>query len=55
MNVALIEADLERDEGYRQFPYTDSVGKLTIGIGFNLETYDTPHILTRSCTKAIAH
>ena len=36
MNSALIEADLERDEGYRQFPYTDSVGKLTIGIGFNL-------------------
>lgn len=24
-------------EGYRRFPYTDSVGKLTIGVGRNLE------------------
>jgi lysozyme len=24
-------------EGYRQFPYRDTVGKLTIGIGFNLD------------------
>lgn len=27
---------LERDEGRRRFPYTDTVGKLTIGIGRNL-------------------
>lgn len=27
---------LTRDEGYKQFPYDDTVGKLTIGIGFNL-------------------
>ena len=25
------------DEGYRQFPYKDTVGKLTIGVGRNLE------------------
>lgn len=28
---------LERHEGRRQFPYRDSVGKLTIGVGFNLD------------------
>lgn len=27
---------LRRDEGTRNKPYTDSVGKLTIGVGFNL-------------------
>lgn len=29
--------DLLQDEGYRQFPYKDSVGKLTIGIGRNID------------------
>ena len=27
---------LKRDEGNKQFPYTDTVGKITIGVGFNL-------------------
>lgn len=27
---------LRRDEGVRRFPYADSVGKLTIGVGHNL-------------------
>lgn len=27
---------LRRDEGSRNFPYTDTVGKLTIGVGRNL-------------------
>lgn len=27
---------LRRDEGVRRFPYTDTVGKLTIGVGRNL-------------------
>ena len=27
---------LRRDEGVRKFPYTDTVGKLTIGVGRNL-------------------
>jgi lysozyme len=31
-----IVAQLRRDEGVRQFPYTDTVGKLTIGVGRNL-------------------
>lgn len=33
---AQLVADLERDEGCELFPYTDTVGKLTIGIGRNL-------------------
>jgi lysozyme len=33
---ASLVADLERDEGVRQFPYVDTVGKLTIGVGRNL-------------------
>ena len=31
-------ADLKRHEGFRQFPYKDSVGILTIGYGRNLES-----------------
>jgi len=27
---------LKRDEGNKKFPYTDTVGKITIGVGFNL-------------------
>ena len=34
---AQLVADLERDEGVRSFPYTDTVGKLTIGVGRWLE------------------
>lgn len=33
---ALLYQQLSNDEGYRKFPYTDTVGKLTIGIGHNL-------------------
>lgn len=32
----ILAAELERDEDRRQFPYTDTVGKLTVGIGRNL-------------------
>src|SRR3990167_1132384 len=31
-------SQIERDEGYRRFPYADSVGVWTIGIGRNLES-----------------
>ena len=31
-----LRAQLSVDEGYRKMPYTDSVGKLTIGVGRNL-------------------
>lgn len=37
MNVELTRADLERDEGLRLKPYRDSIGKLTIGVGRNLD------------------
>ena len=36
MNIELIEA-LKKDEGLRLFPYKCTAGKLTIGIGRNLE------------------
>lgn len=32
-----IDEQLERDEGFQSFPYRDSVGKLTIGYGRNLD------------------
>lgn len=31
-----LKAQLARHEGYRQFPYKDTVGKLTVGYGRNL-------------------
>lgn len=37
LDLTKSETQLERDEGYRQHPYRDSKGILTIGIGFNLE------------------
>lgn len=33
---ATLIAELRRDEGVEPFPYTDTVGKLTIGVGRNL-------------------
>lgn len=35
--VDRLQADLIRDEGLREKPYTDTVGKLTIGVGRNLD------------------
>lgn len=37
MNEALLEQDLTRDEALRLKAYRDSVGKLTIGVGRNLD------------------
>lgn len=36
MAVTNLSEQLIRDEGIRRFPYEDSVGKLTIGVGRNL-------------------
>jgi lysozyme len=38
MNLGTLLDDIERDEGYRQFPYEDTAKppRLTIGFGFNL-------------------
>ncbi len=35
--MTTLQSQLIEDEGYRQFPYKDTVGKLTIGIGRNLD------------------
>lgn len=37
MNMLKIRNELIRDEGVRLKPYMDSVGKLTIGVGRNLD------------------
>lgn len=37
MDVDKLKSDLRRDEGVRLKPYRDTVGKLTIGIGRNLD------------------
>lgn len=37
MNLDQLKADLIRDEGVRLAPYRDTVGKLTIGVGRNLD------------------
>lgn len=37
MNIAQLKQDLMRDEGCRLKPYTDTVGKVTIGVGRNLD------------------
>lgn len=37
MNALLLAQELTRDEGRRLKPYRDSVGKLTIGVGRNLD------------------
>lgn len=39
---AQTEKTLRKDEGYRRFPYRDSRGILTIGIGWNLEANGLP-------------
>lgn len=37
MDREKLTAQLAKHEGYRQFPYRDTVGKLTIGFGRNLD------------------
>ncbi len=37
MDIARMKAELRRDEGVRLKPYRDTVGKLTIGVGRNLD------------------
>jgi len=36
-SIEKIKGMLLKEEGFRQFPYRDTVGKLTIGIGRNLD------------------
>lgn len=37
LDIATLMAELKRDEGVRLKPYRDTVGKLTIGVGRNLD------------------
>ncbi len=37
LNIEQLIADLELDEGVRRKPYRDTVGKLTVGVGRNLD------------------
>jgi lysozyme len=37
IDIEQLKADLRRDEGTRAKPYRDTVGKLTIGVGRNLD------------------
>lgn len=37
MDAEALKAELERDEGVRLSPYLDTVGKITIGVGRNLD------------------
>lgn len=37
MAITSLAQQLERDEGIRKFPYRDTVGKITIGVGRNLD------------------
>ena len=43
MNRQLLRSQLERHEGLRLKPYRDTVGKLTIGYGRNLEDVGISH------------
>ncbi len=44
MNRTLIANLITRHEGKRAHVYLDTVGKMTIGIGFNLESPDAIHV-----------
>lgn len=42
-DLAILQAELTRDEGERLKPYRDSVGKLSLGIGRNLDDTGISH------------
>jgi lysozyme len=51
MHIEKLKRQIKSDEGFRQFPYRDIVGKLTIGYGFNLDDvglseHESEHILS---------
>mgnify|MGYP004706280345 CR=1 FL=1 len=43
MNIDTLKTELVRDEGVRYSPYKDSVGKLTVGVGHNLDDVPLSH------------
>lgn len=42
MDMVLFEAELRRDEGVKYWPYRDSVGVQTTGVGHNLQAKPLP-------------
>ncbi len=57
-NPSLLEKSLIKHEGLRLFPYTDTTGNLTIGIGHNLTANGISHniaetLLAEDIAKAI--
>ena len=58
MNLDALTRELTRDEGVRLKPYRDSVGKLTIGIGRNLDDVgisraEAEHLLHNDIAEAM--
>jgi len=54
----ILKDDLILHEGYRSKPYTDTVGKITIGVGYNLDDNGLPskiieELLDMTMTEAI--
>ena len=59
IDIALFKTDLNRDEGNRLKPYTDTKGNITIGVGHNLTANGISpavrdFILTEDINDAIA-
>lgn len=47
---------LIKHEGFRQYPYVDTVGKITIGVGYNLSDRGAPQVsLHEWCDSDIKH
>jgi lysozyme len=58
MNFEALLSALKSDEGFREKPYSDTVGKLTIGYGRNLDDVgisrqEAHDMLTRDAIKAM--
>ncbi|MGB0467746.1 MAG: glycoside hydrolase family protein [Pontibacterium sp.] len=58
MDLTLLRAALERDEGYRSKPYRCSAGYLTIGVGWNLDERGLPatmidELLSRAISESV--
>lgn len=51
-NLALLIAELRRDEGVRYMPYTDTTGHKSIGVGRNMDVSPLPSTWTFPLTDA---
>lgn len=58
IDIIALKADLIRDEGLRLKPYRDTVGKMTIGVGRNLDDMgitagEADHLLENDIGRAL--